>query len=110
MIERQLTIDAARDALRAALPNLWAIYVYGSFARGDEGPGSDIDLAVLLPPGREIGDLLGLMSEVAGRAHRDVDVVDLRKAGDVLRREVLESGRAVFVSQPDAVLAWERQL
>ena len=48
-----------------------------------------------------------LIGEIAKRVHRDVDLVDLRHAGDVLRREVLESGRTLFESDSDKVLAWE---
>jgi predicted nucleotidyltransferase len=105
--DRQRILTAARDTLLAALPDVWAIYVYGSFARGDQWPSSDVDLAVLLPADRQIEDLLGLMSEISSRTQRDVDLVDLRKVGDVLRGEVLEDGRTLFISQPDAVLAWE---
>jgi predicted nucleotidyltransferase len=105
--DRQRILAAARDTLLAALPDAWAIYVYGSFARGDEWPSSDVDLAVLLPADRHIEDLLGLMSDVSLRTQRDVDLVDLRKVGDVLRREVFEDGRTLFISHPDDVLAWE---
>jgi len=105
--ERQRLFAAARDTVLSALPDAWAIYVYGSFARGDEWPNSDIDLAVLLPPGRKIEDLLELIGEVSTRTHRDVDLVDLRRVGDVLRREILEDGHALFISQPDVVLDWE---
>jgi hypothetical protein len=48
--DRQQILDAARALLAQVLPDAWAIYVYGTFARGDEEPGSDLDLAVLLPP------------------------------------------------------------
>jgi predicted nucleotidyltransferase len=105
--ERQHIFDAARDALVARLPHLWAIYVFGSFARGDEWPSSDLDLAVLLPPGERIGDLFDVMSEVSTKVNRDVDLIDLRNASDVLRSEVLGEGHALFVSAPDAVLDWE---
>lgn len=105
--EREHILAAARDSLLAALPDAWAIYVFGSFARAEDWPGSDLDLAVLLPPTRRIEDLLGVMSGVSARVHRDVDVVDLRRAGDVLRREVLLDGRTLYVSEPDQVLAWE---
>jgi predicted nucleotidyltransferase len=105
--EREDILAAARDALLAALPYAWAIYVFGSFARGEEWPGSDLDLAVLLPPGRRIENPLDVMGDVSERVHREVDVVDLRSAGDVLRREVLEDGRLLHESEPDEVLAWE---
>lgn len=105
--ERETLFAAARDALLAALPDTRAIYVYGSFARGEEWPGSDLDLAVLLPPARRIESLLEVMDAVSERVHRKVDIVDLRAAGDVLRREVLADGRMLFVLEPDEVLAWE---
>jgi uncharacterized protein len=105
--DRKLILDTARDALLAAFPNVWSIYVYGSFARGDDSPQSDIDLALLLPPEEKIDDLLSIISEVSTRAHREVDLVDLRKVNDVLRREVLAEGQTLYVSQPDRVLEWE---
>ena len=106
LTERERILAAARDALLAALPDAWAIYVFGSFARGEEWPGSDLDLGVLLPPAGKIAPL-DVMSRVSVRVHRDVDVVDLRRAGDVLRHEVLTGGRLLYVSDPDQVLAWE---
>ena len=105
--ERQEIFDAARDTVLAAVPDAWAVYVYGSFVRGEEWPESDLDIAVLLPPNRRIPDLLELLSAVSERIHRDVDIVDLRRVGDVLRREVLESGRILFDSDPNQILAWE---
>jgi uncharacterized protein len=105
--ERERILTAARDALLAALPDAWAIYVFGSFARGEEWPGSDLDLAVLLPPASKIENLVDAMNRVSVRVHRDADIVDLRRAGDVLRREVLIEGRTLHVSEPEQVLAWE---
>jgi len=105
--DRQLLLDAARDALLIAFPNVWAIYVYGSFARGDESSTSDIDLAVLMPAEEKIDDPLGVISAVSARVHREVDLVDLRKVSDVLRREVLAEGRTLYVSRPNTVLEWE---
>ena len=106
-VERERLFAEVSDAVLAALPNAWAIYVYGSFARGDEWPTSDVDVAVLLPPGNKIPDRLGLMSAISGRVHRDVDLVDLREASDTLRREVLADGRVLFTFEPGQVLAWE---
>ena len=105
--ERNDILAAARETLLAALPDAWAIYVFGSFAAGEEWPGSDLDLAVLLPPARSIDSLLDIMSAVSAKTHRDVDLIDLRRAGDVLRREVLAQGRLLHVSDSDQVLAWE---
>ena len=76
-------------------------------ARGEEWPQSDLDLAVLLPPGRDIPELLQLTADLSSQVSCDVDLVDLRRVGDVLRREVLDNGRAIHVAEPDHVLAWE---
>ncbi len=105
--EREQILSDARDAVLASLPHAWAIYAFGSFARGDESSQSDLDLAVLLPPEQTIVDLLGVIAGVAARTGRDVDLVDLRRAGDVLRHEVLEQGKALYSSAPDQVLVWE---
>jgi predicted nucleotidyltransferase len=105
--DRQRILVAARDTLLTAFPNAWAIYVYGSFARGDDSPESDIDLALLLPPDEKIDDLLSVISDVSTRVHREVDLVDLRRVSDVLRREVLAEGQTLYVSQRDLVLEWE---
>jgi uncharacterized protein len=105
--ERQAIFDTARDTVLATLPEAWAVYVYGSFARGEDWPDSDLDIAVLLPPEQRIPDLLKLIGDISKHIHRDADVVDLRRVGDVLRREVLESGRSLFESDPEKVLAWE---
>jgi predicted nucleotidyltransferase len=106
-VDREQILGAARDTLLAALPDAWAIYVFGSFARGEEWPDSDLDLAVLLPPARGIENLLDVMSRVSAAVHREADIVDLRRADDVLRGEVLADGRTLHVSEPDQVLAWE---
>jgi predicted nucleotidyltransferase len=105
--ERDRILAAARAALLSDFPDAWAIYVFGSFSRGEEWPASDLDLAVLLPPGRRIENLLEVMARLSARVHRDVDIVDLSRAGDVLRREVLSGGRTLHVSEPSQVLAWE---
>jgi predicted nucleotidyltransferase len=105
--ERQTIFDAARDTVLAALPDAWAVYAYGSIARGEEWPESDLDIAVLLPPNGRIPDLLELVGAISERVRRNVDVVDLRRVGDVLRREVLDSGRILFELDPEKVLAWE---
>ena len=105
--QRELIFATARDAVLKAMPDAWAVYVYGSFARAEEWPDSDLDLAVLLPPQKNIPNVLGLMAEISERTGRDVDLVNLRKVGDILRAEVLADGRTLHVADPDAVLAWE---
>lgn len=105
--DRQLLFDRAREGLLAEFPDAWALYVYGSLARSEEWPDSDMDLAVLLPPGKRIEDILSAVERLSQRLGRHVDLVDMRRVSDVLRAEVLTAGRTLFASKPDAVLAWE---
>jgi predicted nucleotidyltransferase len=105
--EPEQMFAVARNAILAALPDVLAIYVYGSFASGDERPQSDLDLAVLLPAESGIPDLLDLIGELAMRVGREVDLIDLRRVGDIVRREVLLHGKPIYVSEPVRVLSWE---
>ena len=84
-------------------------YVYGSYARGESGPQSDLDLAVLLPPGRRLVDKLALMAALSGQVHREVDVVNLRDAGLDLIREVLRDGLKLIDRDKEHTLAWEAE-
>ena len=101
--------DRARDAVLAHEPDAQAIYVYGSFARDDLRPGSDLDLAVLMPPGRKFADKLGLMAEISRQVQCDVDLVSRREAGLDLVYEVLRDGRELFSRNELQTLAWEAE-
>lgn len=69
------------------------VRVFGSVARGDAGPGSDIDLLVRLDPDRSLLDLGGLVDDLEELLGRRVDVVSengLRsRFGERLLREAV---------------------
>jgi len=82
--------------LREALPDLMAVYLFGSAASGHAGRESDLDLAALTEkpmPARQRFNLAETLARIAGR---DVDLVDLRSADTVLRMQVVERGRRLF--------------
>jgi predicted nucleotidyltransferase len=62
------------------------IRVFGSVARGDDTPASDIDFLVRLAEGRDIVDLAGLRLDLAELLDADVDV----STPTMLRPEILE--------------------
>lgn len=107
--DRRSILEKARNALATALPETWAVYAYGSFARGDEWPGSDVDLAVLLPPGAVIPDKLALIADISRAVGREVDVVSLRDAGLDLVHEILRDGEQLLVQRASDVLGWEAE-
>jgi predicted nucleotidyltransferase len=55
------------------------VRVFGSVARGDAEPDSDVDLLVDLEPGAGLLDLGGMDTELRELLDRDVDVVHLHE-------------------------------
>ena len=51
------------------------VRIFGSAARGDFGPDSDVDFLVDLEPSRSLLDLGGLLMDLRELLGRDVDVV-----------------------------------
>ena len=65
------------------------IRVFGSIARGDQYPGSDIDFLVDFEPGRSLLDLTGLWIDLENALGCKVDVVSSRGLRPRLEAEVL---------------------
>jgi hypothetical protein len=65
------------------------IRVFGSVARGDASPDSDIDFLVDLEPGRSLFDLGGLLMDLQDLLGRPVDVVTENGLKDRIRDRVL---------------------
>jgi predicted nucleotidyltransferase len=90
-----LVFDAARPIIKelAAQQGFGDPAVFGSVARGEARPESDIDLVVRAPRGTQIGDLVAfssLLSEVLGR-HVDVITYGALKKGldDDIQRDMV---------------------
>lgn len=49
--------------------------VFGSVARGEAGPDSDVDLLISFPPDRSIFDLVGLWLDLKDLVGRDVSLI-----------------------------------
>jgi hypothetical protein len=82
-----LTLDELRihrdEILRlAASHGARNVRVFGSVARGEARPDSDVDLAVVLDPGRDVLDLCALIADLENLLGRSVDLVDMGKRPD----------------------------
>lgn len=81
--------EAAVTAIVAAVPNVVAVYLFGSRARGDPRESSDVDLALLGTKPLDAVARFELQEKIAAILHCSVDLVDLRAASTVMRVEVL---------------------
>ena len=69
------------------------IRVFGSVARGEAGPDSDLDLLVDMAPDRSLLDLVGLVQDLEKVLGRKVDVVTERALYWLLRGKILKEAR-----------------
>lgn len=90
------TTEALVAKLKDQVPDLIAIYQFGSQVQGEIHKESDIDLAVLAPQPLSPVQRFDLEQELAVLAHQDVDLVDLKKASTVLRMQIMSTGRCLL--------------
>jgi predicted nucleotidyltransferase len=78
--------------LQSGLPQLLAVYAFGSRIGGDAGPDSDLDLAVLVAGYADPVVLWELAGELSDAAGCQVDLLDLRAASTVMQYQIVTTG------------------
>lgn len=81
-----------------ATPGLELLLLFGSRARNDGQPGSDWDFGYLAAPNFDLPGLLAAIVETIGSDR--VDLVDLSRAGGLLRYRAARDGQVVFEARP----------
>jgi uncharacterized protein len=105
MVDHWSTLADLRRALRTE-PNVRLAVVYGSVARGDDTPDSDLDLLVSLKEDQP-DTAVKLAVRLERALGRDVDVARLNRVKDsapLLCLQILDEGRVVL----DRDLQWEQ--
>ena len=69
------------------------VRLFGSVARGDDRPQSDVDLLVEMAPGRSLLDLVGLCQDLESLLKRTVDVLTDASLHPALRERILAEAR-----------------
>ena len=97
-MNRQAIIPIAPllQTLLARVANLLAIYAFGSRVQDTAGPGSDLDLAILVAGYADPLDLWALAGDLADVAGCPVDLLDLRAASTVMQYQVITTGRRLW--------------
>lgn len=92
------------------IPRILVIYAYGSRPRGEEHPGSDLDLALLLPRGTDVSpDLLAqLEGDFEALAGFPVELSILSLETQVVHcKEVIGCGTPLYVADRRALDEFE---
>ena len=78
--------------LQTQLPNLLAVYGFGSRVQGTATQKSDLDMAVLVAGHADVVVLWHLAGELADIADCTVDLLDLRVASTVMQYQIITTG------------------
>ena len=91
------TLRRHRDAILSVAVRHGAsnVRVFGSVARGDARPDSDLDLLVDLEPGRSLLDHVALIQDLEDLLGRKVDVVESQALHWYIRDRVLAEAVAL---------------
>jgi predicted nucleotidyltransferase len=93
------TIDSVRLADICARYGIAELAVFGSVARGEATPASDVDLLYVLRPGARIGFAIDdLEDELADLFGRGVDLIARKAVHPLLRPGIEEQARTVYAA------------
>ncbi len=90
-------VQSKREAIlqMAARRGARNVRLFGSVARGEAGPDSDVDFLVDLEAGRSLLDLGGLLMDLQSLLGRRVDIVTEAGLRSRIRPRVLREARAL---------------
>ncbi|HYK91540.1 MAG TPA: nucleotidyltransferase domain-containing protein [Acidobacteriota bacterium] len=94
------------EHIRREIPEVLAIYAYGSRARGEPQTGSDLDIALLLPRDAHVSPLVlaQLQGDLEALSGYPVEISVLSLDLQVVHcKEVVTRGKAIFVADTRAV-------
>lgn len=96
--------EAILQHLQESLPNLMAVYAFGSRISGTARHDSDLDLAVLVAGYVEPIQLFDLAGQLTDISCCPVDLLDLRAASTVMQYQVITTGQRWWAADQQAEL------
>lgn len=99
--------EALIERLIGKLPDLEAIYLFGSRAEGAEKKGSDWDFAFLSRKGLNSTELWDVKSQLEADYNEDIDILDLYQIDTVTQIEVIKGGSVIWKAENFNPLVFE---
>lgn len=93
--------------IRNHVPDLIAIYLFGSQASRTPHAASDIDIAILPKQELPAPKRWHLAQQIAAKFSREVDLVDLKQASTVMRMQVISKGQHLYCADKPTCEAFE---
>ncbi len=88
------------ETILSHYPQTQAIYLFGSYAAGQERADSDVDIALLLPPemAKRAGNLAlsQLHLSLSEQLGKEVDLINLRQVSSVFQKEIIMAEQKIF--------------
>ncbi len=88
------------DIICGYLPDVRAIYLFGTWGTKDEWPDSDIDIALLLNPDKSKKTGLPAMSNLRvaleSALEKEVDLINISMVSTVFQKEIIIIGRRIY--------------
>jgi predicted nucleotidyltransferase len=111
--DRRQLVETLKQRLRAR-PEILEAYLFGSLARQEAQPHSDVDVAISVDPHRLPHSPFGYVAELtaelaAALARNTVDVVILNQASPLLYHRVLRDGVRILTRNAAATTTREGQ-
>lgn len=92
------------EIVQTQVPNLLALYAFGSRIQGTASEHSDLDLAVLVAGYADPLLLFDVAGQLAESAGCEVDLLDLRAASTVMQYQIITTGVRWWQIGPQAAL------
>jgi predicted nucleotidyltransferase len=88
------------------IPQLLAIYIFGSIASGENIESSDIDIAFLAQDKLDNIARWDLSQKLSIVLQCDVDLVDLRRCSEVFRFQIISNGKLIYTKDEKKIQAF----
>ena len=96
-----------RDHLLEIMPNLKAIYLFGSFAKSEANRDSDIDIGIISEDRLSPSTTFDIAQQLAAMLNRDVDLLDIEQVPLVMQFQIITTGKNIYAKYPLELLEFE---